>query len=197
VLALEGNQAAVYTGANRPDLFESSTMPCSLKNLELKAQCADLDAARVAAQRLGARPAGVELQTDTFFRVPIGRLKLRAITGRCAVLIWYDRPNRTEARLSSYYLVPVPDGDLLKALLAAALGVRGEVRKRREILRWHNVRIHLDRVDGLGTFVEFEAVLSPGEEEATGHERLGRLCDALSILPSAHIAASYSDLLEL
>ena len=28
---------------------------------------------------------------------------------------------------------------------------------------WHGVRIHLDRVDGLGHFIEFEAVTAIGD----------------------------------
>jgi adenylate cyclase class IV len=165
------------------------------RNLELKVRRTDLDAARSAVQRLGARPAGVEHQTDTYFQVPTGRLKLRAIAGQSAVLIWYERPDRPEPRLSGYHLVPVPDAPLLKGLLTAALGLRGEVRKRREILLWHNVRIHLDQVDGLDAFVEFEAVLTPGEEEAAARERLRQLTETLSIDPSTHVASSYIDLL--
>ncbi|MGK3856667.1 class IV adenylate cyclase, partial [Enterococcus faecium] len=82
-----------------------------------------------------------------------GRLKLREIDGQAAVLIWYDRPDHDAARLSKYHLVPVADPAALKAALTDALGVRGEVRKRREIYLWHNVRIHLDEVAGLGSFL--------------------------------------------
>jgi predicted adenylyl cyclase CyaB len=172
-------------------------MPSPHRNLELKARCADLAAARQAAGRLGARSAGLEVQTDTFFRVPAGRLKLRQTEDRPAFLIWYDRPDRGEARISTYYLVPVSDAAVLKTALAAALGVRGEVHKRREVCHWHNVRIHLDEVAGLGSFVEFEAVLSAGQDEATAHERLVQLTRALAILPADQLACSYADLLGL
>jgi adenylate cyclase class IV len=165
------------------------------RNLELKARHADLAAARAAAKRLGARPAGVEVQADTFFRVPHGRLKLREIDGQPAVLIQYDRPDRGEARVSAYRLVPVADPAALKAALASALGVAGEVRKVREIYLWHNVRIHLDEVDGLGTFVEFEAVLGPGEDEPTARERLDALSAALGVRAEDQLAAAYTDLL--
>jgi predicted adenylyl cyclase CyaB len=139
----------------------------------------------------------VQVQTDTYFRVPHGRLKLREIEGQQAELIWYDRPDHGAARTSTYRRVPVPDPAGLKAALAAALGVRGEVRKRREITLWHNVRIHLDDVAGLGTFVEFEAVLSPADDEATAHVRLEELSWGLGIRPGDHLAASYADLLGL
>ena len=102
-----------------------------------------------------------------------------------------------QARLSAYHLVPVADAPALKAALAAALGVRGEVRKRRDIYLWHNVRIHLDEVAGLGTFVEFEAVLGSDEDETQAPDRLTRLCQELAISSAAHVALSYAELLGL
>jgi adenylate cyclase class IV len=166
------------------------------QNLEMKFRCPALEAARSAVLQLVGRPL-LERQTDTFFRVPYGRLKLREIYGQPAVLIWYDRPNQTEARISSYHLMPMPDPVALKAALTAALGVRGVVRKRREIYLWHNVRIHLDEVADLGTFIEFEAVLSKGEDESTAQERLGFLCRLLDISAADHVGVAYADLLGL
>jgi adenylate cyclase class IV len=164
-------------------------------NYEVKARCSDLAAARAAVIRLGARPAEVVNQTDTFFDARRGRLKLREVEGRAAELIWYDRPNRTGPRLSSYHLVPVADGPGLRAALAAALGLGREVRKRREVLLWENVRIHLDEVDGLGTFVEFEAVLGPGETLDTSRERLDQLVEAVRVRLEDKVGQAYADLL--
>lgn len=167
------------------------------RNLELKARCADLAAARAAALALGAEPFADEVQCDTFFRAPHGRLKLREITGRYAVLIGYERPDRADVRESRYHLVYIPDPMALKAALAAALGVRGVVRKRRSILIWQNVRIHLDQVDELGCFVEFEAVLGPCGDEPTSRGRLAQLTEALGIADDDRVAAAYADLLGL
>lgn len=166
------------------------------RNLEVKARCADLSRARAASLALGAQAAGIEAQTDTYFHVPHGRLKLREINGLTAVLIAYERPNIGAARLSAYHLVPVSNPASLKAALTAALGLRGAVIKRREILLWHNVRIHLDEVSNLGTFVEFEAVLGPGDDETTAAARLAQLGAALGIESADHLAPSYADLLE-
>jgi predicted adenylyl cyclase CyaB len=175
------------------------TLPAARRNLEIKARLADPAAVRDAVARLGARPSARETQTDTYFRVAHGRLKLREIEGQPAVVIWYDRPDQQGTRDSAYHLVPVPDAATMKAALTAALGVRGECRKRREIYLWHNVRIHLDEVTGLGRFVEFEAVLSPQdeEEEATSRDRLEQLGRALGICASEYLATSYADLLGL
>src|SRR5262249_28670610 len=127
---------------------------------------------------------------------PHGRLKLREIAGEPAVLIWYSRPDVGTARFSDYVLCPVTDVATLKAALASAMGVRCEVRKRREILLWHNVRIHLDEVAQLGTFVEFEAVLGPGDDEPTAHARLAQLTEAMGLQEEERIAGAYADLLE-
>jgi adenylate cyclase class IV len=115
--------------------------------------------------------------------------------GQPAVLIWYERPDATSARWSQYHLVPVSDPVSLRAALAAALGERGVVRKCRNLSLWHNVRVHLDDVAGLGTFVEFEAVMADGDDEATAHERLAQLAAALELRPEDDVAGSYGDLM--
>ncbi len=172
-------------------------IPPPARNVELKCRCRDLSAARAALVPLGPRDAGVQEQIDTYFHAPHGRLKLREIVGVRSELIWYDRTDAAHARNSDYRLTPVSHPAELKASLAAALGVRGAVHKVRHVLLWHNVRIHLDDVVGLGTYVEFEAVMGPGETEATGHARLAELCQLLSIAPADHERGSYSDLLGL
>jgi len=159
------------------------------RNFELKARCSDLDHARAAARDLGAVPDCVLLQHDTFFPSANGRLKLREIEGAGTELIWYDRPNHEGARLSRFRIVPAPDG--LKEALTLALGTSGIVRKRRELLLWHNIRIHLDQVEGLGTFVEFEAVLDENDDLQLAHERLDKLAGALHL--GERIATSYME----
>src|SRR3989442_10615492 len=120
------------------------------RNIELKARCSDLEQARAAALRLGARDAGSQNQIDTYFSVPNGRLKLREIQGQRAELIWYEREDRAGARESRYHVVPISNADELKLILAAACGMRGRVIKRRQVYLYCNVRIHLDTVESLG-----------------------------------------------
>src|SRR5215207_2203808 len=151
------------------------------RNIELNARSRDLSAAASAAKRIGATCRGVLHQTDTYFRAPSGRLKLREIRDSHAELIWYARADSPELRDSSYYVVPIPDPALAKAALARAMGIRGVVAKCRELWMYHNVRVHLDEVDGLGTFIEFEAVVSSREDDAASHERLATLTEALGI----------------
>src|SRR4026208_2550188 len=123
------------------------------RNLEIKAVCADLAAAREAAQQLAGPPAAILDQIDTYFHVPTGRLKLREINNTSAELIYYDRADDPAARTSRDHLAPVVDPAALRALLAAALGIRAVVRRRRELFLYENVRIHLDAVENLGSFI--------------------------------------------
>jgi len=166
-------------------------------NIELKARCSDLAAARLAIQSLQLVDTGVQHQIDTYFHVPHGRLKLREIMGVRAELIQYDRSNEARSRKSEYRLTPISHPDELKASLGAALGVRGQVEKHRHVLLWQNVRIHLDNVKSLGTFIEFEAVMSPGENETAGHARLSQLCEIMKIAPADYLDSSYADLMGL
>ena len=163
------------------------------RNIELKARCADLEAARDAAIRAGAVPTAVLVQTDTYFHSRNGRLKLREIHEDHAELIWYFRDNSTELRNSDYVVTPIIDVPTALAALSSALGIRGKVHKRRELLMFHNVRIHLDEVEGLGTFVEFEAVIENPADEEISLKRLRLLTEAMHIKDDDRIAVSYSD----
>src|SRR5215203_718296 len=108
--------------------------PAPLKrNIELKIRCRDLDGARKLVQTLRPRQSPRQAQTDTYYHAPRGRLKLREIHGNRAELIWYHRPDSPEPRPSDYIITPVSDPATMKPLLKAAHGVRGEVRKTRDI----------------------------------------------------------------
>ena len=108
----------------------------------------------------------------------------------------YLRPDAPRARRSDYVVIPVPEPERTKALLSELLGVYRVVKKRREIALYQNVRIHLDRVDGLGDFVELEAVWdgsAAGESEQ--REKVTFLREQLGIRDDDLVAVSYEALL--
>jgi predicted adenylyl cyclase CyaB len=123
-------------------------------------------------------------------------LKLREIEGQPAQLIGYARPDDQGPKASDYLVVPVTEAGLLKAALSAALGIRGVVEKRREIYLWHNARIHLDEVTGLGTFIEFEAVLGPEVDDARGRDQLADLSRRFGIAQGDLLAGSYGEMIQ-
>ena len=166
------------------------------RNIELKARCDDLSAARQGARSAGAIEQRLLIQTDTYFHCRNGRLKLRQIEAEKSELIWYARADSAETRSSDYILTPISDSPDMLAALSAALGVRITVRKRRELWLYQNVRIHLDEVDGAGSFVEFEAVIGSDADEAAAPAQIEHLCVAMNIFKKDLVSQSYSDLLE-
>ena len=165
-------------------------------NLELKARCADLERARERALEIATAWLGVDEQTDTYFATRAGRLKLRESSLSGAQLVPYFRADEPGAKRSDYQVIAVEDGAGLVRLLTAMLGVHRVVRKRREIGLYENVRIHLDCVAGLGTFIEFEAVWDGAPEGLAEQERkLAFLRERLDVRDEDPIAGSYETLL--
>ena len=137
---------------------------------------------------------GVDRQIDTYFKVPNGRLKLReGNIENC--LIQYDRPNQSGPKVSKYNLIYVREGDI-KDALTKALGLLAIVDKTRSIYYIGNIKIHFDKVLGLGRFIEIEA---RDEEENIGlvklTEQTNQLMEVFKIRPEDLITDSYSDMI--
>jgi homotetrameric cytidine deaminase len=179
------------------------------RNIELKARDPQPERTLELALALGAEDRGELAQRDTYFGNVRGRLKLReqeAIAARPAEpgagaqpgeaeLIEYRRPDTTDARMSEYRRLSVPEPEALREALDAALGTLAVVEKRRRLLVWEGVRIHLDDVTGLGRFVELEAVAAAESDLAPERDKVERLRGELEIEDGSLVAQSYSDLL--
>ena len=166
------------------------------RNIEVKARIDRVEALLTRARALADGEAQTIDQDDTFFAVPMGRLKLRQFADGRAELIHYHRPDAEQARASDYVVVPVPDPAALRTPLARGCGVLGRVRKRRLLLLAGQTRIHLDRVEGLGDFIELEVVLRDGQGDAEGAIVAERLMRELGLAGTAHLATAYLDLLQ-
>lgn len=70
-----------------------------------------------------------------------------------------------------------------------------QVRKTREVFKHGNTRIHLDDVERLGSFIEFEYVVDEESPVEDGKEVLESLKQHFGIREEDLIATSYSDLL--
>jgi len=165
------------------------------RNVEIKTRDADPGATLERALALGASDEGVLVQRDTYFGGARGRLKLREEQGppARAQLIAYARPDSDEQRTSSYRIADVSDPAALREALDSVLGTRVVVDKRRHLLLYENVRIHLDEVEGLGSFVELEGVAAPDSDLAREQELVARLREELAL--GEPVPVSYSDLL--
>ena len=164
-----------------------------MRNLEIKAVAAKPSALARRVAELPAKLASDERQTDTYFHVASGRLKLRERSGAGSELIFYRRPEASARRVSDYFLYRVDDTRRLKRFLADSFDVRVVVAKRRAVYLYKNARIHLDKVKGLGHFAEIEVVIDRGERQA--QQLMTDLLRRLEIDARDLIRASYSDML--
>jgi len=165
------------------------------RNVEIKARVGDPTATRRLVEGAADGPPASLTQTDTFFRVGHGRLKLREPSGAEAELISYERPDLAGPKESRFERVAVPDAPALRALLASALGECGQVIKRRLVYRVGRTRVHLDQVSGLGNFLELEVELEPGEPAEAGAREARRLMRGFGIGEEALVSEAYVDLL--
>jgi adenylate cyclase class IV len=166
------------------------------RNVEIKARIADLDATRAVAAALTSIPSEILHQTDTFLAVPHGRLKVREFSDGSGELIAYERSDQPGPKESVYTRVPCESAKGLVEALVRVLPLRGVVIKRRELFFIGRTRVHLDRVDLLGAFLELEVVLRDGEAVEHGEREADALLDALKVPRSALVAEAYVDLLE-
>jgi predicted adenylyl cyclase CyaB len=163
--------------------------------IEIKAHCANPQAMRDLLRSKNADFRGTDCQTDTYFKVERGRLKLREGNIENA-LVYYEREDQVGPKQAQVTLYPTSPESTLKEILTKSLGILVVVKKQREIYFIENVKFHLDTVDGLGTFAEIEAIDQDG---TVGREKLLAQChvflELLRISPNELVAVSYSDLL--
>jgi predicted adenylyl cyclase CyaB len=164
-----------------------------VRNLEYKARIEDPKPFIANARELGFDLWGDLRQTDTYFCVARGRLKLRETAGRQGELIFYERDESAPNRGSDYDLVHIADPVVLRNLLTSALGVLAVVKKRRTLLVMDATRLHLDNVDGRGAFLEIEVPVQDGGD-AEARDRLNPLLEAFRLRWEDCIRASYLDL---
>jgi predicted adenylyl cyclase CyaB len=165
------------------------------RNIEIKARVPDPAALRARVVSLAASVPQVLVQRDTFYHAPAGRLKLREFADGAAELIYYERPDRLGPKTSIYSRTPVPDAASMRELLGRCLGTKAVVAKSRELFLIGRTRIHLDTVEGLGSFVELEVVLAAGQTDAEGEQIASALMTQLGIREADLVGQAYVDLL--
>lgn len=165
-------------------------------NHEFKAVCADPAGIRALLEERNAEYVGRDMQVDTYFHCANGRLKLREGNIEHA-LIHYQREDHAGSKTSHVQLYR-PDRDpALKEILSAALGVRTVVAKQRDIYFEDNVKIHIDHVEGLGDFVEVEAVeRSPSHTEESLRAQCTSYVALFGVREEDFISVSYADMAE-
>jgi predicted adenylyl cyclase CyaB len=162
------------------------------QNLELKARILSMSDSFQAARNLNIHSKGILHQRDVYYNVPHGRLKLRIFNNVKGEMIYYNRPDKEGRRYSDYFIIPVSNPKTANEFFTAALGQKVVVDKRRHLFLYKNARIHLDNVQGLGSYIEFEVVVKYGKTQA--RILLEFLSKHFKIKRSDTIAVSYSDM---
>ena len=167
------------------------------KNVEIKARLENFEGVRSIIQEQGGLgPMELE-QRDVFFKVPFGRLKLRQQPGKPSELIFYLRPNQDGPKTSRYWRFRIKEPQKCERRLQRWLGKLGEVNKTRELWMIGQTRVHLDQLQELGHFLEFEVVLKANQSEQEGQEITQNLLHQFGIEPHALCQNAYVDLLSI
>lgn len=164
-------------------------------NIEFKASTGILTELEALLQQRNPLFIGEDHQVDTYFNVNSGRLKLREGDIENA-LIHYEREDTAGAKASHVLLYQHKPDKALKDILVKTLGIKAVVDKRRKIYFIDNVKFHFDTVEGLGTFLEVEAIDKDG---SIGREKLQAQCDLYAsmfgINAGDYCSVSYSDMI--
>jgi adenylate cyclase, class 2 len=167
----------------------------AILNVEFKAKTSDILAAENILLKQKPIFIGEDHQVDTYYNVPNGRMKLREGNIENA-LIYYERENMAGSKSSHVVLYKHLPDKALKNVLTNALGIKVVVDKRRKIYFIDNVKFHFDNVQGLGNFIEVEAIDKDG---SIGKEKLQAQCEfyagILKISNNDFLANSYSDMI--
>ena len=146
---------------------------------------------------LGASFKGVDHQIDTYFKVDIGRLKLRE--GNIEnTLIRYHRTEVESIKQSQVIFQALPAETVfgIKSVLKDSNGIWKVVDKQRGIYFIDNIKFHIDQVEGLGDFMEIEAIDTDGSRNSSELEKqCSSYVQLLQLDSSRFIGKSYSDLI--
>jgi predicted adenylyl cyclase CyaB len=165
------------------------------RNIEIKAYIDSIQTTLPKALALASAAPIQIYQDDTFFQCSNGRLKLRMFDPANGELIFYRRANQAGPRESFYLVTPTSEPNTLRDVLSAGQGVIGRVIKNRTLIMCGRARIHLDRVEGLGEFLEVEVVLDDDESPENGIAEALLLMNDLGISQTQLIEDAYVDML--
>lgn len=165
------------------------------RNVEIKARVDAIEKLEPAVAELSDTKATLIFQDDTFFHCATGRLKLRRFSEGHGELIFYQRDDQLEPTESFYVRSPTNDPSSLQESLRLAYGEAGKVVKERHLYFIGKTRIHVDRVEGLGDFVELEVVLEEDDTVENGIEEARRIMEQLGIEQVQLIEEAYVDLI--
>ncbi|MEM1422409.1 MAG: class IV adenylate cyclase, partial [Planctomycetota bacterium] len=166
-----------------------------MQSVEWKAEVRDPSIVRALVRRMGGVCASVADQSDTYYRVIDGTLLKREVEGEPPEFVHYVRPPGVRPRHARFTLYS--EEQAAERFGVRPLPVWVVVEKRRECWLLDGVRIHLDNVESLGTFVELEVLVTPDQRPDAGEEKIARLRERLGPFVGEPVARGYAELLAL
>lgn len=167
------------------------------RNIEIKARLKNREAVVDLLKQRTKTAGELILQHDVFFKCLDGRLKLRIFNETSGELIFYKRANQDGPKQSQYWISKTEEPLKLRELMKSALGIHGEVKKRRLLFLIAQTRVHIDDVEGLGDYLELEVVLTAGQDTKEGEGIAKDLMNFLKIDATDLVSEAYVDLLAI
>jgi len=122
-------------------------------NIEIKAKIDSHDKIRKLLKNFKAEYIGIDFQTDTFFNVRNGSLKLRE--GNLEDKLVYEEIDVDEKK--KVLLYHTHKNSSLKEILEKTYGIAEVVEKHREVYSIENVRFYIDFISTKGSYLGIEA----------------------------------------
>lgn len=166
-----------------------------LNTIEIKIKLESSQHAKEIFKKLNAEFQRTEDQVDTYFAVENGRLKLREVKGKGSQLIQYFRDAEYTPKRCNYAVVRVNDADKFGQMLEHIHGVYAVVTKKREYWQWNEIQIHMDAVQDLGIYVEFEATTGNFKKHIDAEDKFIFLMSQLNVRSDQVLHIDYAQLM--
>ena len=153
------------------------------KNLEIKVKATIDDFWSIINSPIEKYYIATLEQTDTYFLVPDGRLKMREEEGRKPHFIRYFRPDLSSDKTSCYTKYNVGDVDSFDRVFGCLLKREVVVNKIRKLFIYKNARIHLDAIKNLDDpyYIEIEVVINNKEDEEKSNTLMNELLTMMKL----------------
>ncbi|XP_046810784.1 uncharacterized protein LOC111683450 [Lucilia cuprina] len=174
-----------------------AAVPADERNIEIKARIGSDEEfeKRVAiAKKLTNSDGELIVQRDVFFNSQSGRFKLRYLQPPArSQLVYYDRPDVAGPKLSKFNKTELDEPEVMEKILTQSNGVRGVLSKKRYLFMYERTRIHLDKMEDLGNFMEFEVCLLPEQTIEEGQAVADKLIKEFGIKTEDLMTGAYFD----
>jgi predicted adenylyl cyclase CyaB len=167
-----------------------------MKNIELKLSISKDNFNKIIffLKEIRAKHEKKLKQIDVYYNCRACRLKLRKINNKKFELIFYKRPNASHSKISDYQILDINKNQvkIIKSILDNILGQKNIVKKTRVLYMYKNTRIHLDKVDKLGKFLELETIIKGNIKQARAEHK--KVINLLNLSKYKKLGKSYTDM---